>query len=75
MYAPAASVAAVRTSPVSVWVALTRAFRTTAPVGSSTVPRMLAVICCATTFRPANIMAAKHRTFLTLTIAFLHSFF
>src|ERR1700733_8519405 len=57
--------------PVSVCVALTEAPCTTAPLESTTVPRMLAVICCAAAFRPANIATSKHRTFLKLAIDFL----
>src|ERR1051326_2091801 len=47
MYSPERLVTAFRVRPVSVCVAFTEAPGTVAPVGSSTVPRMLPVICWA----------------------------
>src|SRR5258708_4029608 len=46
MKSPCPSLVTVRVKPVSACVALTAAEETTAPLASTTVPRILAVICC-----------------------------
>jgi hypothetical protein len=62
-------VVAVRVSPVSDCYAVTLADGTTAPLGSDTVPRILAVICCAkAALKPAEIATKMHAKRLKLII-------
>jgi hypothetical protein len=71
MYAPVESVVHIRTSPVSVWIAVTFAPETTPPLASWTVPRMLPAISCAEALRIGQIAINKtHINLLKLHMKF-----
>src|SRR5450755_1389104 len=63
-YTPPRSVVAVRVRPVSVCWALTRADCTTAPLGSTTVPRILPVICCAEICKQPSVVSSTQTVLL-----------